>query len=488
MPVVRDHTAILAMLEDDSFRWNSGVDAGLGMVVTYSFTEGDALGSAWDDPYGASEYIAFSEAQRSYVRAAFDQFEQGIGLRFVEVDGPAMINLYGSPSFANGIAGWGHYPWASLEQAGGGDIVVELDQYGVTSVAPGTFNYEVILHEIGHGLGLSHPHEGELTLAEDLDNNIQTVMTYNFSGGFAQAPGRLDYDALRHIYGSDEQFAGWTFGTTLDGGVRIEAADLADTILAPAQDSRILGRGGADTLLGREGDDELLGGVGADSLTGGIGNDHLLGNGGNDRLLGGTSESGYSGSESDTLDGGSGHDTLYGGGGDDSLLGGNGRDTLYGGSGRDALRGGDRGDLLIGDFGTAGTDGYDRDRLFGNRGNDSLYGDGGNDVLKGGSGNDLLSGGRGRDFLTGGKGADVFVFSWADIGYEDVIRDFEAGRDLIDLSDGILNLDGFEDLTLTTQSGSTFITGGSLSIKLSGYADALDADDFIFQPVEFFYV
>lgn len=110
MPSVRDHTAILAMLENDSFRWNSGADAGLGMVVTYNFTEGAALGSAADDPYGASRYVAFSETQRAHTRAAFAQFEENTGLRFVEVSGPAMINLYGTPSFSGNTAGWGALP------------------------------------------------------------------------------------------------------------------------------------------------------------------------------------------------------------------------------------------------------------------------------------------------------------------------------------------------------------------------------------------
>lgn len=489
MPVVRDYTAIVAMLEHDEYRWNAGAEAGLGAVVTYSFAEGAALGSAVGaDPFGASQYIAFSAAQRDHARAAFSQFEHGTGVRFVEVDGPAMINLYGTPAFAGNTAGWGHYPLSSLEAAGSGDIVIQLEQSGATWVAPGSFEYEVILHEIGHGLGLSHPHGGDLTLAADLDNNTQTVMTYNFGFEYARGPGLLDYQALQHIYGTDAQFAGWSFGTTRAGEVRIEAADADDTMLAPGQDSRMLGGRGSDTLIGREGHDQLLGGLGHDSLTGGSGNDFLAGQGGDDRLLGGQSSSGYSGYGADTLDGGQGHDTLYGGGGQDRLLGGNGRDHIHGGEGRDVLLGGNKADVLIGDFGTAGTSGYAKDRLSGNRGNDSLYGDGGNDVLKGGSGDDLLAGGRGRDTLAGGSGADVFVFSWADFGSRDVIRDFEAGRDRINLSDSSLYIEGFEDLTLITRFGNTFVSSGNLDIKLDSYKGGLEADDFIFPADEFLYV
>lgn len=481
MTEVRDFTAIVAMLENNSFRWNAGLERGQGAIVTYSFTEDGALGYAPAvDPYGASEYIAFSETQRDHTRAAFAQFETNVGLRFVEVDGPAMINLYATPAFHGNIAGWGHYPYSSLQRAGDGDIVVQLDHRGATSVAPGTFEYEVILHEIGHGLGLSHPHEGDLTLVPDLDNNVQTVMTYNFGTRFSTGPGVLDVQALQYIYGTDDQFDGWTISAAQRGGVRIEASDADDTILAPGQDSRMFGGRGADELVGREGDDFQVGGMGNDTLTGGDGADKLFGRSGNDRLLGGTSSSGYSGHEADTLDGGNGHDTLYGGGGRDQLNGGHGRDLLYGGEGVDVLRGGNKGDQLMGDFGQQGTAGSSRDHLHGGNGNDSLYGDGGNDRLFGGRGQDVLYGGRGRDMLHGGSGADVFVFTWADKNSRDVIRDFESGQDRIDFSDVFLGLDAIEDLSITQRFGHTFVSAADVEIKLDGYTAGLTADDFLF--------
>lgn len=481
MSEVRDFTAIVAMLENSKFRWNAGLEPGQGMVVTYNFTEGRDLNFAPAvDPYGADEYIAFSQAQRDFTRAAFAQFEEGVGLRFVEVNGPAMINLYATPAFRGNTAGWGHYPWSSLNRAGEGDIVVQLDHRGATSVAPGTFEYEVILHEIGHGLGLSHPHEGNLTLAQDLDNNTQTVMTYNYGSRYATEPGVLDFQALEYIYGTDDQFDGWKFRATNNGGVRIEANDADNVMLAPGQDSSMFAGRGADELIGREGDDFLVGGWGYDTLTGGEGADALFGRAGDDRLIGGTSTSGYSGSDADTLDGGKGHDTLYGGGGRDRLSGGQGRDALYGGEDRDVLRGGAKGDQLMGDFGQQGTAGSSGDRLYGENGNDSLYGDGGNDLLFGGEGRDELSGGRGSDTLHGGSGADVFVFAWADKYSRDVILDFESGKDRIDLSDGLLGLVTIEDLSIDRRNGHTFVSGAGIEIKLDDYRDGLAADDFLF--------
>ena len=73
--------------------------------------------------------------------------------------------------------------------------------------------------------------------------------------------------------------------------------------------------------------------------------------------------------------------------------------------------------------------------------NDTLTGGGGGDVLSGGAGQDLLSGedgadilldGTGNDTLSGGAGADVFVLTRD--GAEDVVTDFQAGIDRLDLT------------------------------------------------------
>lgn len=75
-------------------------------------------------------------------------------------------------------------------------------------------------------------------------------------------------------------------------------------------------------------------------------------------------------------------------------------------------------------------------------GNDSLNGKGGDDILEGGNGDDKLIGGsgddrlfgsRGRDLIRGGAGADTFVYKKLNEG-EDLLLDFEVGKDLIDLS------------------------------------------------------
>ena len=168
-----------------------------------------------------------------------------------------------------------------------------------------------------------------------------------------------------------------------------------------------------------------------------------------------------------------GDDIIKTGLGDDFLNGGEGRDKLYGGAGNDtavysdssaavrvnltANRGwggearGDRlydienlvgsahDDVLIGDGVSNSLEGgAGGDTLHGEGGNDFLLGGIGDDTLIGGDGDDILNGGLDRDILWGGDGVDIFEF--LDViesgtgSSRDVIKDFEQGVDLIDLS------------------------------------------------------
>ena len=116
---------------------------------------------------------------------------------------------------------------------------------------------------------------------------------------------------------------------------------------------------------------------------------------------------------------------------DDSITGYSSGDYLVAWGGDDLVRGLQGNDILEGGDGN--------DTLVGGIGDDVLKGEAGSDVLRGGDGNDTLVGGAGRDVLQGDAGADIFrFFALADIGQaagtRDVVRGFEQGLDLIDLS------------------------------------------------------
>jgi len=253
-------------------------------------------------------------------------------------------------------------------------------------------------------------------------------------------------------------------------GAPLIGADALGNPVLVAIDFNIDGGAGNDIVRGGDGNDTLIGGAGIDTLAGGIGDDvyvvdnvsdviyegwtldpasglpiidvltgqnvPLLTQDGADRVE--TALTSYSlnapalrafledltyTGTSDFTGSGNGLDNMLTGNiGNDSLSGLAGLDTLHGGAGNDTLNGGDGNDLLNGDAG-----------------NDSLLGGAGNDDLNGGDGTDILVGDAGADRLRGGAGADRFVLtSAADSGItnatRDVILDFVAGTDKIDLS------------------------------------------------------
>jgi Ca2+-binding RTX toxin-like protein len=180
--------------------------------------------------------------------------------------------------------------------------------------------------------------------------------------------------------------------------------------------------------------DEKLGTVALyDNASGEVRSYNMLadtnGGAGNDFIFKNTED----GDLTNVIDGGAGNDVIYGSRGNDTLNGGAGDDAIYGG-----------------------------------RGNDTLYGGAGNDTLDGGAGDDTLYGGVGNDTLTGGAGKDTFVYANGD--GNDTVKDYTAGQDTLEFSDGSVTqttLSG-ANVVFTVGSGSVTVENGSgkaISIK-----------------------
>ncbi len=267
----------------------------------------------------------------------------------------------------------------------GGDAWFGPDARNAT---PGGWNWYVILHELGHSLGLKHGHEsgGLGKLPADHDSAEFSLMTYrSYIGdkpgsadfekwGAPQSFMQLDIAALQHMYGADfktnsgDTTYSWNpldgettingqtaispggnriFLTIWDGGGK-DHYDLSayttdlDIDLAPGGHSvfssvQLAGLGGGPNggkargnvfnALQYKGDPRSL----IEDATGGSGRDRIDGN-----------------SADNGLTGNAGKDVLRGLDGDDLLAGGVDRDLLYGGSGDDVLVGGAHSDVLIG--------------------------------------------------------------------------------------------------------------------------------------------
>jgi Ca2+-binding RTX toxin-like protein len=181
-----------------------------------------------------------------------------------------------------------------------------------------------------------------------------------------------------------------------------------------------------------------------------------------------TGDADFGSNSPDRIIGTNDDDILTGGSGNDVLMGMKGNDYLDGSLGNDSLFGGKGNDILLGGSGD--------DALFGSRGADILNGGDGNDILLGGKGDDLLTGGLGIDTLTGGNGNDKFLLS-TNSG-TDIITDFEVGKDLLVLGNGLT----FSQLSITQENSSTFIrlsSNGQILASLNGVsASQINASNF----------
>lgn len=246
---------------------------------------------------------------------------------------------------------------------------------------PGGDSYITLVHEIGHGLGLAHPHDrgggssvfpgvrprhDEALGDFDLNQGIFTTMSYNVgwktdigpprSPNFGAQAGPMAFDiaAIQHLYGPNTTFASgddqYLLGS-IDGSNALTCiwdTGGTDSITYSGRFGCIVDLHAA-TLRREDGGGGFVSyvagapprsldhwnaftiakGVVIENASGGSGRDLLVGNDANNTLLGN-----------------GGHDDLYGASGADSLSGGPGRDILLGNLGSDNLEGGRGGDIF----------------------------------------------------------------------------------------------------------------------------------------------
>ncbi|MFZ1415189.1 MAG: M10 family metallopeptidase [Defluviicoccus sp.] len=427
-------------------KWGSGA-VGQAVTVTYSFAQSGLL---WRSGYGSGEptngFQALTGTQIEVARKALNAWSAVANITFVEVT--ESDTAVGDMRFAASSlppTAWAYYPGGSAE---GGDVWLGRNSY-FNSTADGSYSLLGLMHEIGHALGLKHPHETDgsgVVMAVNLDYLGNSVMSYRSYlnqpiGGaytntfFPSTPGVFDIAALQYLYGANMATnAGnttyqWgageqTLETIWDGGGTdaidwSNQASAAEINLTAGVWSRLgptyytAGGENAKTLNIALGVtiENAFGGSAGDVIRGNDANNLIHGNAGNDTLEGGTG--------ADVLEGGDGNDAIYGrnkgvvtADGNDTIKGGAGNDTIEGGAGNDAINGDEGNDLVYGGTGNDTLYGhYSNDTLIGGAGNDFLSGYSSNDSLVGETGNDTLYGHTGRDTLDGGVGYDTFVYT-----------------------------------------------------------------------------
>ncbi|KFG69195.1 M10 family metallopeptidase C-terminal domain-containing protein [Microvirga sp. BSC39] len=328
---------------------------------SYSFPTDASLYGTF---YGEGETASFgvlNPLQQATARMALAMVASVANLTFTEVTETAALHAdlrFGLSDLPN--TAWAYYPSTASE---GGDAWFNKSSSAYSKPVKGNYAFLTFIHEIGHALGLEHPHEAGMPA--DRDSMEYTVMSYrshigasttrgyvNETWGYAQSLMMLDIAALQHLYGANyaANSAGTVYawsattgemfidgvGQGAPGGNRIlltiwdgggnDTYDFSNygtnlkVVLRPGgwtttaagqlaklrYDGSRLAAGNIANALLHQGDtrsliENAVGGKGADTIVGNQAANTLKGNAGNDRLTGAEGN--------DLLDGGAGSDT-----------------------------------------------------------------------------------------------------------------------------------------------------------------------------------
>ena len=306
------------------------------LVISFSFMQqfpDYGTGEAVDDD--APEHFGiFNLAQRANTRIAMRHLETIANVQMLEIQDTTTNSL----GQMGGIIRLGNYgvpaptstarAFAFLPNPGpsGGDMWFNRFFFAPgadANFAVGGSGYTTLLHELGHAMGLKHPHDGTPRLPPTTDFDDFTVMSYNGSPSGSPSTYQLyDIKTFQAIYGANPDHN--------SGDTIYSLANTWDN--DPFIFETIWDGGGVDTLSGvgsgsptvidiRSGEKST---IGSNNNNINIALDAIIENGEgsafNDDLIGNAVDN--------FLDGHAGNDYLYGNAGNDFLVGGAGNDRF----------------------------------------------------------------------------------------------------------------------------------------------------------------
>lgn len=306
--------------------------------------------------YGPTK--AWTDLEKAMFRSVFNSYSAVCNITFVEEPFSNQVNLsewsvHSMP--VDGVSGTvlGQHDTPMSYGPEEGVFATGIQAWGTTI---GSNGYATVVHEIGHALGLAHPHDGGGRSDQifpgvlgpfdsfgdyDLNQSIWTVMSYN-SGwdevpttsslyGNTITPMALDIAALQQIYGANYNYNTGnqtyllpTTNTTGTGWSCIWDAGGIDTISASSATGNCEINLNAAQLFGENAggfvshESNVIGGF---TIANGVVIENALGGRGSDRITGN--------SANNLIASGDGDDYIIGKGGNDTIDGGGGIDIAH---------------------------------------------------------------------------------------------------------------------------------------------------------------
>ena len=347
-----------------SFPWPNGVSAVFMGYNGAAYSRNNEASASQHFGLNTVQQIAATQALQAWANVAPIDFSRvpdnasTVGdIRFAFTSASSLTNFWGYSSNPNSF-------WPSA-----GDVWINAKYGQDLDWTAGSYNFEALMHEIGHALGLKHPFEGDMTLPSNLDNRLYTLMSYtnpinslfnkvihNADGSVSlstvtinpETPMLLDIAAIQYLYGANTSYnAGDTtytfdpqtpFFKTIWDGAGNDTISVSNFTAACWVDLNQGHFSNIATVLS----DSTAGynwkspppvptydaknnlciayNCVIENVIAGAGDDTIIGNDSNNFLNGGPGN--------DTLTGAAGNDTLQGGAGNDVLNGGSGTDTV----------------------------------------------------------------------------------------------------------------------------------------------------------------
>jgi|GEM_PF-1949579 len=196
--------SLLSLLDEAKFKPNA--------QITYSFFDG---GDYYNNINSNGTYSEVSDAVKNNVRNILENYLKPlINVDFVEVSDAG--DAYGDIRYvvtkdSKVEHARAYNPFLSGVPIGG-DVHLQKTDHdkGEFNKGPGTEDFEVLMHETLHALGLKHPDNGDGEtqgpyLYFDEQNNSYTMMVSHETGGSskpAATPMHYDIEALQYLYGA----------------------------------------------------------------------------------------------------------------------------------------------------------------------------------------------------------------------------------------------------------------------------------------------